>query len=78
MDRVKQSAVTELDGQIAEKGAEIEHLEGETGSSLWLADLEEFRLAWDLYSQERVASAVSVAKSDSVKVQKKKRPGVAK
>jgi hypothetical protein len=78
MDRVKQSAVTELDGQIAEKGAEIEHLEGETGSSLWLADLEEFRLVWVQYSEERVASAVSVAKSDSTKVQKKKRPGVAK
>ena len=76
MDRVKQSAVTELDGQIAEKGAEIEHLEGETGSSMWLADLEEFRLAWVQYSEERVASSVSVAKSDSIK--KKKRPGVAK
>ena len=78
MDRVKQSAVTELDGQIAEKGGEIEHLEGETGSSMWLADLEEFRLAWVQYSEERVASSVSVAKSDSTKVQKKKRPGVAK
>ena len=78
MDRVKQSAVTELDGQIAEKGSEIEHLEGETGSSMWLADLEEFRLAWVQYSEERVASSVSVAKSDSTKVQKKKRPGVAK
>ena len=78
MDRVKQSAVTELDGQIAEKGAEIEHLEGETGSSMWLADLEEFRLTWVQYSEERVASSVSVAKSDSIKVQKKKRPGVAK
>jgi DNA topoisomerase-2 len=78
MDRVKQSAVTELDGQIAEKGVEIEHLEGETGSSMWLADLEEFRVVWEQYSQERVASSVSVAKSDSTKVQKKKRPGVAK
>ena len=75
MDRVKQSAVVELDGQIAEKGAEIEHLEGETGSSMWLADLEEFRVAWEQYSQERVASAVSVAKSDTGK---KKRPGVKK
>jgi hypothetical protein len=75
MDRVKQSAVVELDGQIAEKGAEIEHLEGETGSSMWLADLEEFRVAWEQYSQERVASAVSVAKSDTGK---KKRPMVKK
>ena len=77
MDRVKQSAVVELDGQIAEKGAEIAQLQGETGSSMWLADLEEFRLAWVLYSQERVASATSVARSDSVKAPKK-RPAIKK
>lgn len=74
MDRVKQSAVVELDGQIEEKQGQIEQLEGETGSSMWLADLEEFRLAWVQYSEERVLSAVSVAKSDG----KKKRPMVKK
>ena len=77
MDRVKQSAVVELDGQIAEKGAEIAQLQGETGSSMWLADLEEFRQAWVLYAQERVASATSVARSDSVKAPKK-RPAIKK
>jgi DNA topoisomerase-2 len=75
MDRVKQSAVVELDGQIEEKQGQIEQLEGETGSSLWLADLEEFRLAWVQYSEERVRSEISVAKSDPVK---KKRPMVKK
>lgn len=75
MDRVKQSAVVELDGQIAEKGAEIGHLEGETGASLWLADLEEFRLAWVAYSKARVSDSVSVAKSDSAK---KKKPALRK
>ena len=74
MDRVKQSAVVELDGQIEEKQGQIEQLEGETGASMWLADLEEFRLAWVQYSEERVLSAVSVAKSDG----KKKRPMVKK
>jgi DNA topoisomerase-2 len=77
MDRVKQSAVVELDGQIGEKGAEIVQLQGETGSSMWLADLEEFRLAWVLYSQERVASATSVAKSAPTD-SKKKRPAIKK
>jgi hypothetical protein len=77
MDRVKQSAVLELDGQIAEKGAEIAQLQGETGASMWLADLEEFRQAWMLYSQERVASATSVAKSAPTD-SKKKRPAIKK
>lgn len=71
MDRVKQSAVIELDGQIAEKQGEVDYLEGQTGSSLWLNDLEAFRQAWVLYSQERVASATSVTKTDS-KAPKKK------
>jgi DNA topoisomerase-2 len=73
MDRVKQSAVVELDGQLEEKRTEKERLEAETGSSLWLADLEAFRLGWVQYSQERVASSVSVASSDA-KVVKKRKP----
>jgi DNA topoisomerase-2 len=71
MDRVKQSAVVDLDGQLEEKRTEKERLEAETGSSLWLADLEAFRLGWVQYSQERVASSVSVASSDA-KAKKRK------
>jgi len=71
MDRVKQSAVTELDGQITEKQGEVDYLEGQTGSSLWLNDLEAFRQAWVSYSGARVADSVSVAKTDS-KAPKKK------
>lgn len=71
MDRVKQSAVTELDGQITEKQGEVDYLEGQTGSSLWLNDLEAFRQAWVSYSGARVADSVSVTKSDS-KAPKKK------
>ncbi len=78
MDRVKQSAVVELDGQIEEKQGQIEQLQGETGSSMWLADLEEFRLSWVQYSEERVLSSVSVAQSDSVKKAPRKRPAVKK
>ena len=72
MDRVKQSAVVELDEQIAEKQAEKERLEAETASSLWLADLTEFQEAWVKYSEVRVMESVSVAKSDSAKVARKK------
>ena len=77
MDRVKQSAVQELDVEWEEKRVEIERLDAETGSSLWLADLEAFRLAWVQYSLERVASSVSVATSDA-KVVKKRKPTVGK
>jgi len=65
MDRVKQSAVIELDEQIAEKQTEKERLEAETASSLWLADLTEFQEAWVKYSEVRVQESVSVAKSES-------------
>ena len=66
MDRVKQSAVLELDAQLAEKQAEKERLEGETGSSLWLADLTAFQTAWTKYCDVRVSESVSVAKSEGV------------
>ena len=72
MDRVKQSAVVELDAQLEEKRTEKDRLEAETGSSLWLADLEAFRLGWVQYSQERVASSVSVASSEAKTVKKRK------
>ena len=77
IDRVKQSAVIELDGQIAEKRGEMEHLESETASSLWQADLEEFREAWVAYAQERVASNTAVAQSGD-KQKARKRPAVGK
>jgi len=66
IDRVKKSAVIELDSQIADKQTEIARLEAETASSLWLTDLSEFEEAWKRYSEVRVAESVSVAKSDSV------------
>jgi DNA gyrase/topoisomerase IV subunit A len=72
MDRVKQSAVVDLDGQLDEKRTEKERLEAESGSSMWLADLEAFRLAWVQYSAERIASSVSVERSDAKVVKKKK------
>jgi DNA topoisomerase-2 len=81
IDRVKQSAVVELDRQITDKQDEIERLEGETASSLWLSDLEEFEDSWKAYTEARIESAVSVAKSDNPnggKAPRKRKPAVAK
>jgi DNA topoisomerase-2 len=66
IDRVKKSAVIELDTQIAEKQEEIERLEAETGSSLWLADLGEFEECWKKFAGDRVGEVA--ASSESAKV----------
>lgn len=79
MDRVKQSAIEELDGQIREKETEIARLEGETAASLWLADLAELEQAWNRMAAARTAESVAVASSESaVKAPRKRRPTVAK
>jgi len=79
MDRVKQSAIDELDAQIREKEVEIARLEGETASSLWLSDLAELEQAWGRMSAARIAESVAVATSESaVKPPRKKRPTVVK
>jgi DNA topoisomerase-2 len=81
IDRVKQSAVTELDRQIADKQSEIERLESETGSSLWISDLEEFEESWKLMSSVRLEESISIAKSEapsSGKAPRKRKPAIAK
>ena len=78
MDRVKQSAIDELDGQIREKEVEIERLEGETASSLWLSDLAELEQAWGRMSAARIAESVAVATSESAVKPRKRRPTVVK
>jgi hypothetical protein len=80
IDRVKQAAVVELDRQISDKQAEIDRLEAETASSLWIADLDEFEEAWKAMSTLRASEATSVTKSDvpGGKTIKKKKPVIAK
>jgi DNA topoisomerase-2 len=80
IDRLKQSAIIEMDKQIAEKQEEIEQLESQTGSSLWLSDLQEFLEAWKKYTEHRIAESTSIAKSESSKSKPtpKKRPVVRK
>jgi DNA gyrase/topoisomerase IV subunit A len=65
IDRVKHSAVVELDKQLAEKQKEVDYLEGQTGASLWLTDLTELEEAWHTYSAARVEESVAVASSES-------------
>jgi DNA topoisomerase-2 len=81
IDRVKQAAVVELDRQISDKQGEIERLEAETASSLWMADLDEFEEAWKAMSALRMREATSVTKSDTATtakaVVKKKKPVIA-
>ena len=80
IDRVKQSAVIELDRQITDKRTEIERLEAETANSLWMSDLDDFEESWKLMSQIRLEDATSIAKSEAPtgKAPRKRKPGVAK
>lgn len=80
IDRVKQSAVVELDKQITDKQTEIERLEAETASSLWMADLEDFEECWTNMSTTRLEESTSVSKSEapSGKAPRKRKPAVAK
>jgi hypothetical protein len=80
IDRVKQSAVIDLDRQITDKRTEIERLEAETANSLWMSDLDEFEICWKNMSQIRVEDATSIAKSEtpSGKAPRKRKPAVAK
>ena len=84
IDRVKQAAVIELDKHITDKQGEIERLDAETASSLWVADLDEFEEAWKAMSALRMREATSVTKSDTVTAKdvtkagaKKKKPSIA-
>jgi DNA topoisomerase II len=80
IDRVKQAAVIELDRQIGDKQGEIDRLEGESASSLWLSDLNDFEESWKTMSQIRLDDSVSIAKSEtpSGKAPRKKKPTVSK
>jgi len=80
IDRVKQAAVVELDRQISDKQTEIDRLEAETASSLWISDLDEFEESWKAMSALRFSEATSVTKSDVIsgKTIKKKKPVIDK
>ena len=76
IDRLKLSAVIELDKQITEKQGEIDSLDGETASSLWIKDLDEFQESWATYSAARKAESVPMA--EKVDEKPKRKPRVVK
>ena len=76
IDRLKQSAVVELDEAFAVKMGEIEHLEGQTGASLWMSDLTELEEAWKKYAELRTAESVAVASGEVGAGAGKKKPAV--
>jgi DNA topoisomerase-2 len=88
IDRVKQSAVIELDKQIGDKQSEIEHLENQTSKSMWLSDLDEFYDSWKEYSKIRLESSTIIANSENGatagagagagKAPRKRKPAIAK
>jgi DNA topoisomerase-2 len=53
IDRVKASAIDQLDEEFMKKKEEVEKLEKETPNSMWLNDLEEFETAWKKYCAHR-------------------------
>jgi DNA topoisomerase-2 len=72
IDRLKQSAIVDLDEQIGEKQGQIDYLEGQTAASLWLNDLNEFEASWKSYSENRASESVAVASGQGAGVDKKK------
>ena len=70
IDRLKMSAVIEMDRQIEEKQGEIDRLTAETAESLWLTDLEEFLVAWEQYAEKRVHDSVSTSAGSSASAAK--------
>lgn len=58
IDRVKASAIKDLEDEVAKKKAEVEALEKETPSSMWLSDLNEFEEAWTKYTDTRMTDTL--------------------
>jgi DNA topoisomerase-2 len=61
IDRVKQSAIEDLDKQVAERVVAMESLDKQTPAGMWLDDLADFESAWTKYVAERLASSAPPA-----------------
>ena len=71
MDRVKASAVTDAETAVAAATDAVASLKGTTASQMWLADLEEFEVAYEKLGVAR-AAACSTGKRSEVKKKAKK------
>jgi DNA topoisomerase-2 len=69
MDRVKASAVTDAETAVAAATDAVASLKGTTASQMWLADLEEFEVAYEKMGIAR-AAACSTGKRSEVKKKK--------
>jgi DNA topoisomerase-2 len=77
IDRLKASAIAELDEEVAIKKDEKLRLEGETPGTMWLADLAEFKEAWTAYKEAREADMEAGGSAEVVKKGKKTTKAVA-
>jgi len=71
IDRLKASAIAELDEEVAIKKGEKARLEGETPGTMWLADLADFKEAWTAYKDAREADMEAGGSAEVVKKGKK-------
>lgn len=61
IDRVKQSAINELEKQVADREEAMASLEKQTPAGMWMEDLNDFEKAWTKYVAERIASCTSAS-----------------
>jgi hypothetical protein len=61
VDRLKASAVVDLERDVASTQAAHDALAARTPEALWLADLDEFDTAWTDYTEWRIATYKSAA-----------------
>jgi hypothetical protein len=73
IDRVKASAITELEKDASNKRAEMEDLEKATPAAMWLSDLADFRKVWTTYKENRVATMAVGGETAAASEGKKKR-----
>ena len=70
MDRIKASAVAELEEELVSMREKIAALQGTKADTLWMTDLAEFETMWIKYANEREET---MAATPSGPIQKKKR-----
>jgi hypothetical protein len=73
IDRVKASAVLDLDRQYIEHTTTAEELRSKSAADLRMADLDQFEGAWKAMAAQREATAAAVAAGGSAVPSKKKR-----
>jgi DNA topoisomerase-2 len=70
VDRLKASAVVELESELAALRAEKAALESKTPEDLWLTDLDVFSVAYESFHTARVDRRTAVGKGTPVKAKK--------